>query len=267
MVRLKFGGIENKKLPKDFFDRLIKNIGKYGVRVRDSLDKRRGFRFAEDEKEFVFIRVVKDIKERKPYYDDKKAKETEIYNLWDDLLNLYIFKETLEFICEITAKTSFEDIANMLKEAWDLIKYPEEESLKIKSIDKFPQKLLKEFYKEAKEITGIEFSKVGQMPPNPTPTLRELKGVLEDFKRNVDSAGFRTSGRKGSKKNIKKSKVINKALVSVSRIKEIKGYDKENRYFYVNQSGTLSISLPKKEEKAKDKMKNILNRFRKFVFE
>ena len=105
------------------------------------------------------------------------------------------------------------------------------------------------------------------MPPNPTPTPQELKEVLNDFKNNVDIAEFRSSSKKTDKKNIKRSKVINKAMVPVSKTQWVRGRDDEDHYFNVASGGTLLISLPLNEDKAKDKMKKIFKVFRKFIFE
>jgi len=160
-------------------------------------------------------------------------------------------------------RSSSEEIFSLIKKVWNL-NMDKENSLKITKINKFPYKSLKNFYKEANEISLLRISDVGQTKPNPHWPEKLMKEIVQEVGKESATVEFRTGKRKKGAgiKNLKKTEVVTGGFLPISKPLRIRGRIEENETFDIRLSGILSISLPEEEE---SKMQKFINFCKKVI--
>jgi len=243
---IKFAKIENK-LDKKLITQIFQGVKKYGMRGRRPY--RRGFWKPEIHKGGLVFRFYKDIKNTSHILDETNKTLVEGGYLDGELKLIVIFKNGyLAYENPRIGRSSSEEIFDLIKKVWEL-NISKEEILEITEINKFPYKSLKNFYKEANEISLLRLSDIGQTKPNPHWPEELMKEIVQEVGRNSATVEFRTGKKEGKKKtkNLKKTKAITEGFLPISKPLRIRGRIEENETFDIRLSGILSISLPNEE--------------------
>ncbi len=247
-MNIRFAKIENELDDKNLA-KFLEGIKKYSLRGKRPM--RKGFMNPQKMKEGILFRFYKDVKNTAKILDNTNTEMTEEGYLCGEFKIIFVFKEGyMAYQRPTKGKSSSIEIFYLLKKIWS--NYVDKKELKIKRIDEFPYKSLKNFYKEAKEISFLKLIDIGKTKPNPHWPEAWMKEVVENLGKDVDTLGLSTGKKKkGDKRNLKRPKMIKEGLIPISKPIQIKGKLQDNEFFSIDINGSLRSSMPEKDENAK----------------